>query len=72
MRRVDKKGIEHLCKNLAAVLLFSLPFPLALSPSFLGMRNENGKEKVPSYQEEEKEGFETGTGVDTGNRGIMD
>jgi hypothetical protein len=28
--------------------------------------------KVPSSEEEEKEGFETGTGVEPGNRAIMD
>ena len=51
MRRVDKKGIEHLCRNLAAVLLFSLPFPLALSPSFSGKekRNRKGQSKSPKF-----------------------
>jgi len=47
MRRVDKKGIEHLCRNLAAVLLFSPPFLFALSPSFSGKEkcNQQGQAK---------------------------
>ncbi len=61
-----------------------LPSPLAFALSVIinsdffrvlgqkGGRVKEGKCKAPSSQEEEKEEFETGTGVETWNKAIMD